>query len=180
VSFKTPLKHITHTAQHFTNNRYHQSSNRNCSHLTDFRCIPYSATSRSFDMSKAREIIKNNKAKTGIIPYMGNWAKKFFSRVASQGHFWGTWVRNSLGSSSYLWYDNFRSFGSSNVCICVLLIFLQLYANSRQIGWFIVSTGMITALPLILEVSYFEMLIGYFCSSLPKKMLLVSFCLICD
>jgi hypothetical protein len=113
VSFKTPLKHITHTAQHFTNNRYHQSSNRNCSHLTDFRCIPYSATTRSFDMSKAREIIKNNKAKTGIIPYMGNWAKKFFSRVANQGHFWGTWVRNSLGSSSYLWYDYFRSFGSS-------------------------------------------------------------------
>ena len=43
-------------------------------------------------MSKAREIIKNNKAKTGIIPSMGNWAKKFFTTAAFQGQVWGTWV----------------------------------------------------------------------------------------
>ena len=31
--------------------------------------------------------------------------------------------------------------------------FTQAYMNSRHIGWFIVTTGMITALPLIFEVS---------------------------
>jgi hypothetical protein len=133
-------------------------------------------------MSKAREIIKNNKAKTGIIPYMGNWAKKFFSRVANQGHFWGTWVRNCLSSSPYLWWNCFRSFGSTkkHPYLRLLLIFLQLYANSRQIGWFIVSTGMITALPLILEVIYYEMLIYYLCSLLSLKILLIPFCHVID
>lgn len=33
------------------------------------------------------------------------------------------------------------------------LSFHQVFAHSRQIGWFIVTTGMITAFPLIFEVS---------------------------
>ena len=57
----------------------------------------------------------------------------------------------------------------------VLLIFLQLYANSRQIGWFIVSTGMITALPLILEVRSNELLIKVLLFFTPEKMLLTFF-----
>ncbi len=32
-------------------------------------------------------------------------------------------------------------------------LFHQVFAHSRQIGWFIVTTGMITAFPLIFEVS---------------------------
>ena len=35
----------------------------------------------------------------------------------------------------------------------LLFFYLQTYANSRMIGWWVITTGVITALPLIFEVS---------------------------
>ena len=43
-------------------------------------------------MSKAREIMKNNKAKTGYISVIGNWTKKLFTSVSTQGMMWGSFV----------------------------------------------------------------------------------------
>jgi hypothetical protein len=48
---------------------------------------------RNLKMTKARETMKDNKA--SMIPYLGNWAKKFCSSATNLGLTWGSWVRHS-------------------------------------------------------------------------------------
>ena len=33
------------------------------------------------------------------------------------------------------------------------MLYIQTYANARLIGWFVVTTGLITAFPLVFEVT---------------------------
>lgn len=75
-------------------------------------------------MSKAREIIKNNKAKTGIIPTMGNWAKKFFASAAYNGQVWGTWVRHRS-------HDKLQMFCIAIVVLVATITTMQLRLTTK-------------------------------------------------
>jgi len=93
-------------------------------------------------MSKARSTIENSE------PSMWSSSLKWLNvntRFAAE-----------FGWNSWLWVSRAQS-----VILCHSLTFSfllpQVYANSRVIGWFIVTTGMITAVPLLFEVSVTEM-----------------------
>lgn len=91
--------------------------------------------------TNARNLVEdgNKKPSTGILTVAYNWVSAAFTLTPAYGKVVSVVSHTTL----FLMHCNCLF----DDCWC-----LQLYQYARQIGWFVVTTGMITLLPLVFEV----------------------------